>query len=65
VEPRVTVSKRLLGDKVFVTYTSSVGSAEEQIFKVEYFLTRKISLVGLRDERGILGGDIQFRFEFK
>jgi autotransporter translocation and assembly factor TamB len=65
VEPSVTVSKRLLGDKVFVTYTSSVGSAQDQIVKVEYFLSKKISLVGLRDERGILGGDIRFRFEFK
>jgi translocation and assembly module TamB len=65
VEPRVTVSKRLLGDKIFVTYTTSVGSVEEQIIKLEYFMDRHISLVGLRDERGILGGDIRFRFEFK
>jgi autotransporter translocation and assembly factor TamB len=65
VEPSVTVSKRLLGDKVFVTYTSSVGSADEQIVRIEYFLSKKISLVGLRDERGIVGGDVRFRFEFK
>jgi len=55
----------LLGDKVFVTYTTAVHSSEEQIIKLEYFLTKKISLVGLRDERGIVGGDIHFRFEFK
>jgi translocation and assembly module TamB len=65
VEPRVTVSKRLLGDKVFVTYTSAVGSEEEQIIKLEYFMNRNLSLVGIRDERGITGGDIRFRFEFK
>ena len=65
VEPGVTFSKRLLGDKVFVTYTTAVHSSEEQIIKLEYFLTKKISLVGLRDERGIVGGDIHFRFEFK
>jgi hypothetical protein len=65
VEPRVTVSKRLLGDRVFVTFTSAVGSTEEQIIKLEYFLSRSISLVGVRDERGILGGDVRFRFEFK
>ncbi|MDA8433429.1 MAG: translocation/assembly module TamB domain-containing protein [Nitrospiraceae bacterium] len=65
VEPRVTVSKRLLGDKMFVTYSSSIGSAEEQIVRIEYYLTNKISLVGLRDERGIVGGDVRFRFEFK
>lgn len=64
-EPRVTVSKRLMGDKLFVTYGSSVGSTDEQIIKLEYFLSRSISLVGLRDERGIVGGDVRFRFEFK
>jgi hypothetical protein len=42
-----------------------VGSTEEQIIKLEYFLSRRISLVGLRDERGIVGGDVRFRFEFK
>lgn len=65
VEPRVTVSKRLMGDKVFVTYTTTLGSKEEQIIKLEYFLGKNTSLVGMRDERGILGGDIRFRFEFK
>lgn len=65
VEPRVTVSKRLLGDKVFVTYTSAVGNTEEQILKLEYFMNRNVSLIGIRDERGITGGDIRFRFEFK
>ena len=65
VEPRVTVSKRLLGDKVFVTYTSAAGTEEEQIIKVEYFVNRNVSIVGIRDERGILGGDVKLRFEFK
>jgi autotransporter translocation and assembly factor TamB len=65
VEPRVTVSKRLLSDKMSVTYSSSANSTEEQIIKLEYFLNKNMSLVGVRDERGIIGGDIQFRFQFK
>jgi autotransporter translocation and assembly factor TamB len=65
VSPRVTVSKRLIGDKLFVTYANALGTAEEQVVKVEYFLDRKISLVGMRDERGSMGGDVKFRFEFK
>ncbi len=65
VEPRVTVSKRLMGDKIFVTYTTTLGSKEEQIIKLEYFLGKNMSLVGMRDERGIVGGDIRFRFEFR
>ncbi len=65
VEPRVTVSKRLLSEKIFVTYTTSVGTIEEQIIKVEYFMGKNVSLIGVRDERGILGGDIRFRFQFR
>jgi len=65
IEPRVTVSKRLLGEKMFVTYTSSVGSSEEQIVKLEYFLSKNMSVLGVRDERGIVGGDIRFRFDFR
>ena len=67
VETRVIVSKRLLGDRLYVTYSSSLGFAatEQQIFKLEYFLDKNTSLVGSRDERGIAGGDIKFRFEFK
>jgi len=65
VEPRVTVSKRLLSEKIFVTYTTSVGTIEEQIIKLEYFMGKNVSLIGVRDERGIPGADIRFRFEFR
>jgi len=65
VQPRVTVSERFIGDKVFVTYTTSVGSTEEQVLRVEYVLNRNISLVGTRDDTGSIGGDVKFRFEFR
>jgi translocation and assembly module TamB len=65
VEPRVTVSKRLIGEKMFVTYTTTLATKEEQILKLEYYLNKNMSLLGVRDERGIFGGDISFRFTFK
>ena len=65
VEPRITVSERLIGDKIFVTYATSLGSTEEQILKVEYLLNKNISLIGTRDDIGSIGGDVKFRFEFK
>lgn len=65
VNPRVTVSKRLLGDRLFVTYSSAVGSTESDVLKLEYALGRNTSLIGIRDERGGIGGDIKFRFEFR
>ncbi|MFA4829908.1 MAG: translocation/assembly module TamB domain-containing protein, partial [Thermodesulfovibrionales bacterium] len=65
VGPRVTVSKRLLGDRLFVTYVSSIGSTEEQVLRLEYILGKNVSLLGVRDERGSLGTDIKFRFEYR
>lgn len=65
VMPRVTVSKRLLGDKLYVTYSTPMGSTEEQILKLEYNLEKNMSLVGFRDEKGGIGGDIRFKFKFK
>ncbi|PNX52549.1 MAG: hypothetical protein BV458_09015 [Thermoplasmata archaeon M9B2D] len=63
--PRVTISKRLISDKLFLTYSSSIGSDQEDVVKIEYQVDRNIALVGVRDEKGSIGGDIKFRFEFK
>ncbi|MBI5408971.1 MAG: translocation/assembly module TamB domain-containing protein [Nitrospirae bacterium] len=65
VSPRVTIGKRLLEDKLFVLYSTSIGTTEENIIKLEYKLDKNISLVGSRDEVGNTGADIKFRFEFK
>jgi len=66
IAPRVTVAKRLLGDKLYVTYSTGVGGAtEEQVLQLEYNVTKDTSLVGRRDERGGMGADVKFRFEFK
>jgi len=65
VGPRVTVSKRLIGEKLFVTYANLFGTTEEQVIKIEYVLNKNVSLLGVRDEKGSLGGDVRFRFEFK
>ena len=65
VGPRVTVSKRLIGEKLFVTYANLFGTTEEQVIKIEYLLNKNVSLIGVRDEKGSVGGDVRFRFEFK
>ncbi len=65
IGPKITVSKRLLADRLYVTYTTSLGNATEQSLRVEFFLNDNISLVGERDELGTLGADIKFRVEFR
>ncbi len=64
--PRVTVGKEIVQDKLYVTYSSNVGSTTpEQVFRIEYILDRHFSLVGERNELGNTGADIKYRFEFK
>ncbi len=65
IGPKVTVSKRLLSDRLYVTYTTSLGNAPEQSLRLEFFLSDNIALVGERDELGTLGADLKFRVEFK
>ncbi|MEW6714932.1 MAG: translocation/assembly module TamB domain-containing protein [Nitrospirota bacterium] len=65
VSPRITVGKRLLEDKLMVIYSTSIGTTEENIVKLEYLLEKNFSLVGSRDETGSIGMDLKLRFEFK
>jgi translocation and assembly module TamB len=62
---RVTVARRLLEDRIKVMYSTTIGSSEEQLVRVEYKLSDEWSIVGSRDELGSVGGDIKFRFEFR
>ncbi|MEK7871604.1 MAG: translocation/assembly module TamB domain-containing protein, partial [Nitrospirota bacterium] len=63
--PKFTVEKKLLDDRMSVTYASTLDPSVEELIQVEYKLGGNISLIGSRDEKGLLGGDIRFRFEFK
>jgi translocation and assembly module TamB len=65
VSPRVTISKRILNDRLYATYSASADVEEGQIIKLEYMLNKHTSLIGVRDERGGIGADIKFRFQFK
>ncbi|UCG77876.1 MAG: translocation/assembly module TamB domain-containing protein [Nitrospirota bacterium] len=65
ISPRVTASKRIIEDKLFVTYSSTVGISEEDVIKLEYKVNKYVSIVGESDEDGSLSGDLKIRFEFK
>ncbi len=60
---RVTAEKHLLDDRLRVTTT--FDPAEEQQIRMIYELNDKVSLIGEKDEKGQIGGDIRFRFEFR
>ncbi len=65
IGPKVTLFKRLLSDRLYLTYTTTVGAENEQFLKIEFLLNDRVSLVGERDELGSIGGDIKFRLEFR
>ncbi len=65
INPRITILKKILDGKMQIVYSVSTGNNEQQLWKFEYFVDKNISLVGVRDERGGIGGDIKFRFEFR
>ncbi len=61
---RLTVGKKMLDDRLYVTYTTGITTVEELI-KLEYLLGKNVFLVGEKDEQGRLSSDIKFRFEFR
>ena len=65
VSPRVTLSKKLIGDRLYATYSASADVKEGQIIKLEYLLGKNTSLIGVRDAQGGVGADVKFRFEFR
>ena len=65
IGPRLTVSKRLIGEKFFISYSSAVGVFEEDTMKLEYEFDKHTSLIAGRDETGLNKAGMRFRFEFK
>ncbi|MDH4028553.1 MAG: translocation/assembly module TamB, partial [Nitrospirota bacterium] len=65
LSPKVTVGKRVLEDKLYVIYSTSIGTTEEHIIKLRYSINKNIAIVGSRDEIGSAGMDLKYRFEFR
>ncbi len=64
-EQRLTVSKRLMGDKLSVTYSTALGSVATDVIRLEYNIGSNVALIGERDETGGFGGSVKFRFGFR
>ncbi|MCX7913226.1 MAG: translocation/assembly module TamB [Thermodesulfovibrionales bacterium] len=65
INPRITVLKKILDGKMQIVYSVSTANNEQQTWRFEYFIDKSISLIGERDEKGGISGNIKFRFEFK
>jgi translocation and assembly module TamB len=61
---RITVEQRVTRD-LTITYVTTTDSSQRRIIQVEWILNDKISLMGVRDQNGIIGGELRFRQRFK
>jgi hypothetical protein len=61
---RITLTEQV-AKGLTVTYSQDLSSNRQQIFLIEYFITRTISLLLSRDETAAHGLDIRFRKRFK
>jgi translocation and assembly module TamB len=48
-----------------LTYVTTTTSSQQRIIQFEWAVTDKVSLVGARDQNGILGMELKFRQRLK
>lgn len=58
--PAVTIEQQVQNN-LTLTYTTNVAQASQQIIQVEYNVTRNISVVGVRDQNGVVSFDVRVR----
>lgn len=61
--PRLTLGKRI-SRSVFIYYSTNLTTQREEIVRMEWELGRNFSLVGNRDELGIISLDVKLRKRF-
>jgi len=63
-QARVTVEQSISRD-VTLTLVTNIRQAQQQVVQVEWNLSSEWSLIGVRDENGVLGADFLFKKRFK
>jgi translocation and assembly module TamB len=61
---RVTVEQQVTRD-LTLTYVTTTTSSQQRIIQFEWAVTDRVSLVGARDQNGILGMELKFRQRLK
>lgn len=62
---RLTAEKSLLEGRLLLIYSTTLDPSEEDLIRMVYEVNKNVSLAGKRDEKGQIGGDLRFRFEFR
>ena len=57
---RITIEQQV-SDKVTMTFISNVSQSAQQIVQMEYNINRRLSVVAIRDQNGVVSFDIKYR----
>jgi translocation and assembly module TamB len=58
--PQVTIEQQI-SNNFTLTYSQNVSQASQQIIQGEYFIRRNVSIVGTRDQNGVVSFDVKIR----
>jgi len=58
--PQVTIEQQF-ANNVTLTYSTNVSQSAEQIIQGEYYVNRNLSVVGTRDQNGVVSFDVRLR----
>jgi translocation and assembly module TamB len=58
--PAVTIEQQVK-DNLTITYTTDVAQTSQQIIRAEYYVSRNVSIVAIRDQNGIVSFDVKIR----
>ena len=58
--PQVTIEQQF-ANNITLTYSTNVSQSTQQIIQGEYYINRNISVVGTRDQNGVVSFDVRIR----
>ena len=58
--PQVTIEQQF-ANNLSLTYSTNVSQSAEQIIEGEYYINRNLSVVGTRDQNGVVSFDVRIR----
>jgi translocation and assembly module TamB len=58
--PQITIEQQF-ANNLSLTYSTNVSQSSQQIIQAEYYVNRSVSLVGNRDQNGVISFDVQIR----
>jgi translocation and assembly module TamB len=62
--PQVTIEQQF-ANNVSLTYSTNVSQSSQQIIQGEYYINRNVSIVGSRDQNGVISFDVRVRHRVK